>query len=63
MIAGKKKRFVPTIMDYPFKGLISEGMWKKVKNRIQDFNSQSDYLRYLIMNDLKIDEYGNARTN
>lgn len=46
-------------MEVPLTALVSEGMFKKVKQRKKETGeSFSNYIRTLIMNDLKIDYNG-----
>lgn len=56
----KIKRFYPpAVMDVPLKCGMSIGMYKMVKAKTDNFSA---YMRNLIMNDLKIDEYGKPRS-
>jgi len=56
----KRKNFshVKEKIDIKLNPLVSIGMYKKIKKHT---NNISDYIRILIMNDLKIDEFGNER--
>lgn len=59
-----KSRFSLRVMDYPLVAHVSEGMFKAVIKRIdadEEFKGQADYIRKLIMKDLKIDEFGNRK--
>ncbi len=56
-----KKRFTIKVMDYPFRVMISQGLYKIIKKRAEKFDSYSDYVRQLIMNDNNVDEYGTEK--
>lgn len=54
-----QKKFSTRVMEVPLTALVSEGMFKKVKQRKKETGeSFSNYIRTLIMNDLKIDYNG-----
>jgi hypothetical protein len=55
----KRRRFHASVMEIDEHFLVSKGMYKCINERQVDFKSRSDYFRTLIMNDIKIDEYGN----
>lgn len=57
----KPKPFRPIVMEFEVKTKVSKGMWNKITHRLREFDSQSDYIRKLIMRDLNIDEYGNTK--
>lgn len=53
------KKFSNKVMEYPVTVLVSEGMFSKLKSRKKkEGESFSNYIRSLIMQDLKIDYNG-----
>lgn len=59
--ANGKGRFSARVMDWPLPVMVSKGMYKKVIEHVEGSDtarSMADYVRKLIMQDLKIDEYG-----
>lgn len=59
-----KSRFSLRVMDWPLVAHVSKGMYQAVVDHIdknEDVKGQADYVRKLIMKDLKIDEFGNRK--